>query len=331
MDKIDFVIPWVDGDDPVWRKQKAFYSGDLTHGNEENRYREWDQLKYWFRGVEKFAPWVNKIHFITCGHLPSWLNANHPKLHFVRHEDYIPNEYLPTFSANPIELNVHRIEGLSEKFVYFNDDIFIVNHIAPDFFFKGDTPRSTAGLAIIGQVETEYAGILHECHSLINRCFNSKKVIQQHFFKFVHPRYGFKRNLLTLLLLPYCSRFFPGFFVAHGPNAYLKSTFNEVWQAEHSKLSETCTHKFRTPFDVSQNVFLWWQWCNGLVSPQSASKSLKFLTVLAPDEEIVYTLKSQKTPIVIINDSILDNFDHKKSVINEAFDSILGEKCSFEL
>ena len=63
-------------------------------------------LKYWFRAVEAYAPWVGQVHFITWGHLPEWLNTQCPKLHIVNHEDYIPEKYLPTFSANPIELNI---------------------------------------------------------------------------------------------------------------------------------------------------------------------------------------------------------------------------------
>ena len=120
--KIDFVMIWVDGGDIEWRKEKNKYAGlpdDEING--EIRFRDWDNLKYWFRGVEKFAPWVNNVYFVTCGHYPKWLNLDCPKLKFVKHEDYIPKEYLPTFSANPIEINLHRIEGLSEKFVYFND------------------------------------------------------------------------------------------------------------------------------------------------------------------------------------------------------------------
>ena len=74
---IDFVMLWVDDTDPEWRKQRNLYSGkdEAMVDNREARYRDWDTLKYWFRGVEKFAPWVNKIYFVTCGHLPEWLNV----------------------------------------------------------------------------------------------------------------------------------------------------------------------------------------------------------------------------------------------------------------
>ena len=140
--KIDFVIPWVDGGDTEWLEEKKKYTVNKGADNSVNRYRDWDNLQYWFRGIEKFAPWVNRIHFITWGHLPEWLNVNHPKLNVVRHEDYIPKQYLPVFSANPIELNIHRIKGLEEQFVYLNDDTFFVRETNPEDFFKNGKPNS---------------------------------------------------------------------------------------------------------------------------------------------------------------------------------------------
>ena len=117
---IDFVILWVDGNDPKWQSEKATYDSNINDdSNSASRYRDWGLLPYWFRGVEKFTPWVNKIHFVTWGHVPEFLNLNNPKLNIVNHKDFIPEEYLPTFSSHAIELNIHRIPGLSEKFIYF--------------------------------------------------------------------------------------------------------------------------------------------------------------------------------------------------------------------
>ena len=54
---IDFVIIWVDGNDKQWQEEKAKYDGKtVTNANSEVRFRDWDNLQYWFRGVEKFAP-----------------------------------------------------------------------------------------------------------------------------------------------------------------------------------------------------------------------------------------------------------------------------------
>jgi hypothetical protein len=133
---IDFIIPWVDSSDPGWRKEFNEYKRIKEHDADKSNFRNWDNFHYWFRGVEKFAPWVNKIHFVTWGHLPKWLNPEHPKLNIINHEDYIPSEYLPTFSPQTIELNFHRIKKLSNEYVYFNDDTFLIDHVKKDDFFK---------------------------------------------------------------------------------------------------------------------------------------------------------------------------------------------------
>ncbi len=98
MEQIDFIINWVDGVDPNWlaekKKWECIENQTVSKSDDSNsacRYRSNDELlRYWFRSVEKFAPWVNKIHFVTCGQKPCWLNESHPKLHMVNHEDYIP-------------------------------------------------------------------------------------------------------------------------------------------------------------------------------------------------------------------------------------------------
>ena len=145
-EQIDFVIIWVDGGDPEWRKKKAKYEINKKGDDRDIRYRDWGILKYWFRCVEKNAPWVNKIYFVSDSQKPEWLNEKHPKIKIIDHKDFIPKEYLPTFSSHTIELNIHRIPGLSENFVYFNDDMFIVNKVKPNTFFKHGKPVEMANL-----------------------------------------------------------------------------------------------------------------------------------------------------------------------------------------
>ena len=67
-EKIDFVVLWVDGNDPTWQEQFNRYAPkdkQIAIDASAERYRDWDCLRYWFRGVEQFAPWVNKVHFVT--------------------------------------------------------------------------------------------------------------------------------------------------------------------------------------------------------------------------------------------------------------------------
>lgn len=116
--EIDIVIPWVDGSDAKWIQEKRYWYQRLNPDRESNsdtRYQNWDNLAYWFRAVETCLPWFHRICFITWGHVPDFLNLNHPKLKVVRHEDFIPREFLPTFQVNAIEMNLHRIPELSEK------------------------------------------------------------------------------------------------------------------------------------------------------------------------------------------------------------------------
>ena len=135
---IDFVIPWVDGSDPAWIEEFNKYCPEDKRiiDASEKRYRDYGLLRYWFRGVEQFAPWVRKVHFVTCGQKPDWLNLSAPKLHGVQHKDYIPQEYLPVFSSHPIELMMHKIPGLAEQIVYFNDDFFLTSPVRKKFFFR---------------------------------------------------------------------------------------------------------------------------------------------------------------------------------------------------
>jgi hypothetical protein len=114
---IDFVLPWVNGDDPEWLAQFDLHTPEIFGDKRKCRYRDWGNLQYLFRAFERCTPWVRKIHFVTWGHLPGWLNVAHEKLNIVRHSDFLPHENLPVFSSHPIEINMHRIASLADRFV----------------------------------------------------------------------------------------------------------------------------------------------------------------------------------------------------------------------
>lgn len=146
--KIDFVVLWVDGNDPEFIREKNKYTPYIEQidNDEDNlhRYRDYGTFNYWFRMVERHAPWVNNIYLITNGQRPKWLNVNHPKLKWVRHEEFIPEEYLPTFNSSAIEMNIHRIDGLSENFVFFNDDMYLIQDVKYSDFFVNEKPKLLA-------------------------------------------------------------------------------------------------------------------------------------------------------------------------------------------
>lgn len=143
MDKIDFVVTWVNGADKRWQAKRAeFDNRSLSKAgmSSDKAYRDWGTFKYWFRGVEKFAPWINKVYLVTDDQIPTWLNIDHEKLVVIDHTDIIAKEYLPVFNSNAIEMNLHRIKGLAENFVYFNDDMYLTAPVAPTDFFQAGLP-----------------------------------------------------------------------------------------------------------------------------------------------------------------------------------------------
>ena len=311
---IDIVFPWVDGSDPVWLESKKKYSLS-SEGDNVVRFRDWGLLKYVFRGIEQNLPWVRMVHFITCGHIPEWLNMDCPKLHFVKHSDYIPEQWLPTFSANPIELNIHRIPGLSEQFIYMNDDVFFVKPMKPEDFFRKGKPVSEARLNIFYETDRQFTGILYSDLEVINRRFFSRREFPRTLTKFVNLRYGIKENYKTLRIAPWCVGYYPGFSYIHGPNAYLKKTFEEVWGKEPGILEETSSHKFRTYTDVNQYLMLWWQWCKGEIVPRNMEKKLKYLGVDKSIDYLSTGIEKPVSPMLCVNDVPISDFEQKKNAL----------------
>ena len=111
---------------------KHFKGDDVS----TSRFKDNNELRYSLRSVEKYVPWVRRIWLVTNGQVPSWLNLNHPRLTVVTHKEIFPNaSHLPTFSSPAIETHLHRIPGLSSRFIYLNDDVMFGAPVWPDDFY----------------------------------------------------------------------------------------------------------------------------------------------------------------------------------------------------
>ncbi|MFD1214153.1 stealth family protein [Arthrobacter sp. GCM10027362] len=148
---IDVVYTWVDGADPSWAAQKAeaWRQALLEGGGETSRYSEYavndarfrshDELRYSLRSLDYFAPWINHIYLVTAGQVPHWLDRSNPRITLVHHREIFADPgVLPTFNSHAIEAQLHRIPGLSEHFLYFNDDVFFGRQVEPELFFHGN-------------------------------------------------------------------------------------------------------------------------------------------------------------------------------------------------
>ena len=332
---IDFVIMWVDGNDSEWQNEKKKYDVNTNADGSLYRYRDWDLLQFWFRGVQKFAPWVRKIHFVTWGHIPKWLDINNPKLNIVKHTDFIPKEYLPTFSSHTIENNLYRINDLSENFVYFNDDFYLIKNVKKSDFFKDSIPKDNAILNVHcpkKSLNSQYFCINDV--NIINEYFDIHKSIKQNFFKWFNLKNGLLQ-FRTLVLYP--SPRFPGFWQSHIAQSYNKSTFKEIWDKEFEILDNTCKHKFRETTDVNQWLFKEWQIASGNFYPRRIKFGKSFYIDRDGIEtlryKIINTIRKQKVNIVAINDGPMSQEEYKLLIaqLKQAFSSILPEKSSFEI
>lgn len=317
-------------DDPEWKADFAKYSGIDNTRNEvsEARFRDYGFLRYWFRGVEKFAPWVRKVHFVTSGQKPDWLDANHPKIHWVNHKDYIPERFLPTYNSVVIERYLHKIEGLAEHFVYFNDDFFLTNRIAPERFFREGLPCDIAAFRYHPSWSQWYKRIKNNL-KIINRHFDKREVMARFHDKWFDKSYGSKARW-NYLLKPY------GKFITlrtpHNAQPFLKTTFEEVWAVAEKELTETSSNRFRALTDYTPELFRTWQICRGNFMPYNTYSDTKMFPLMIRSRQAVRAIHDQTYSLVCLNDNVhIRNYAQVMENIKNAFEHILPEKSSFEL
>lgn len=328
MGQIDFIVTWVKENDPDWIKSKKYYADkyDLQL-NSESRYRDWGFLKYWFRSVEKYAPWVHKVYFVTEGHLPEWLNVDYEKLVVIKHSDFIAGEFLPTFNSNVIELNFGNIDNLSENFVSFNDDMFLNRSVGEEDFFKNNLPMDSGIFSPIVPIKNTIDTTVLNNVEIINEHFNKQEVIKNNFIKFFNLKYG-KHIVKNFTTLPW--KKFLGFYDSHIPISYNKHTFNSVIDAEYQEINKIFSNKFRTKNDLSHWLIRYWNICEGNFSPRKSSFG-QYYNIGPDNEAILDDLHNDKHKVICLNDNdLLEDFDTARDLIQAEFRSKYGKKSKFE-
>jgi hypothetical protein len=170
---IDLVFSWVDGTDIEFQRARAKRMKSYVVGegdDSEARYRQIDELKYALRSVYLFAPWIRKIFIVTDSPRPAWLDE-HPSVRLVRSEEFFSDpEALPTHNSHAIESRLHHIEGLSEHFLYSNDDMFFGRPVQPSMFFSpGGVTKFIEAQTRIGLGENDPARSGFENSARVNR------------------------------------------------------------------------------------------------------------------------------------------------------------------
>lgn len=229
---IDAVITWVDGADARWRAEFEAWNRSSQpdvglDGRDACRYRDNGELRFALRAIARYAPWFRRVHVVTQGHRPRWLEPVTP-ICLVDHAEILDGDHLPTFNSHAIESRLHRIRGLAEHFVYFNDDVFLARPQRPSSYFTADgRPIVAFDKAPLPDVDGS-TGATVDLGALV-----ALALLRRHGVSNVRSQR-------------------PG----HGPFALRRSVLLELERLFPDELAETARHRFRGARDVPLPTFL---------------------------------------------------------------------------
>jgi hypothetical protein len=200
---IDAVYTWVDADDPQWRTSYLSTppGRNLTQAATESaRFHQADELRFSLRSISEFAPWIRHIWLVTAGQRPDWLRDD-PRISVIDHRDIWPEpEQLPTFNSQAIEANLHRISGLADHYLYFNDDFFLGRPVSPEQFFTPDgKPKAFLSTATVPVGDPVPSDLAPDASGKNNRRLVARVTGQELSWKYQHTPQALSRSLVTEL------------------------------------------------------------------------------------------------------------------------------------
>ncbi|KAL6612272.1 hypothetical protein U3516DRAFT_869926 [Neocallimastix sp. 'constans'] len=221
---ISVVYTWVDGSDINFQDLKSKYNGGNRKVN--SRDRSADELRYSIRSLEKYMPWhEGTIYIVTCQQIPKWLNTTHSRIKIVDHKSIFPKYVFPTFDSGTIELFFDKIPGISERFIYFNDDVFLNNYIHPCFFFT------------------------REGYPKIYKNNNSLNLSKKKYKKNISKKQNLYTNMcyLTLELIhTYLDKDFKYYYLHHSTHVFYRDLMEPFRQFFKEDIKILCIDKFRS-------------------------------------------------------------------------------------
>ena len=293
---MDAVITYVNGNDPQWQEVYCRTTGipALT-----KRYRDWGTLKYLFRGIEQYLPFVEKVYLVVAmeSQVPSWVDRSVVRV--VAHSEIIPAEYLPTFNSTTIEMFLHRIPGLSERFLYFNDDCFPVMDCAEEDFFPGP-----------GKVATGFSRHLLALGMYKKQTCNADRLARK--AAGIHPGLFFIRP-------------------QHTCTPMLRSALEEVFQREEKAVLNALS-ALREPKNLNQYLFTDYLYFTGRAVSRRLSNKHVSLAAATP-EQLRGFLQNPTRKLVCINDVRLPEAQATavRDALLDAFETRFPGKSRFEL
>lgn len=330
-DPVDFVVTWVNSDDPEWRTRRD--AARLAHGlpiseggASEVRHREWGLFRYWFRSVERYCPWVRRIHVVLAGDAPSWLDTEHPKLNLIPDQTLLGHD-IDVFNSHAVESRLPHIDGLSEKFVYFNDDFYIGQPLTPDYFFPGGLPYGVNVPTILADGDDRAHAMLN-ASGLINRHFTRSQYWRQLAAKTLRPASG---TMLARVPLFFASTYIPPVSDPHVGMPFLRTVIEEAFAAEPEAIEAARTAVFRSARDVAPLYYAsMWHLATGKYTARSKHALGAYFSLSDDVTSVVDAISAGRHPQICINDAQVTDVDSVQGALVTAFQDRLPRPSSFE-
>lgn len=139
---MDMVFTYVNGADPAHVAKRNAIGAVSGHRMQSPAsahdiwYNDVGEIVFSVRSVLKNMPWIGTIFIVTDEQVPpvdrELLDSG--RVQVIDHREIIPAEFRPAFASTIIESFLHRIPGLSEIYLYNNDDFMHGSPIVPDEF-----------------------------------------------------------------------------------------------------------------------------------------------------------------------------------------------------
>ena len=302
--KIDYVISYVDSTKEKWQNEFSKYAKFNHQSKLENKRRFVTNIffKYVFRGINRYMPWINNIFLLVSDYdqVPSWINDNNVKV--VTHDQFIPHEFLPTFNSCTIECFLHQIPGLSNLFIYGNDDMYVFNDCLESMFFENMMPLCTL--------------VKHPISIYNNKLSQYSRMMKQ-----------MTQKVLNALHIDYDNSFF--YSPMHVQNAFSKIIFERIFKSNMQIILKGIT-KFREDCNISQYFFtnyymLSTQKKYELKNANNISKSLDLILQFDIVQSIIFN-NSLKYKLICLN----NNNENKDIILYHMFNKKFPEKSKYE-
>lgn len=307
---VDIVYTWVDGNDPVWIKKHSKFSTEGINKEATNgkaRYTDNQELKYNLRALDRFAPWIRKIFIITDNQVPSWLDITNPKIEIVNQNEILPLESLPTFNSVIIEHHLHKIPGLSEFFLYANDDMFINKPVSKKDFFTEE------GLPIVR----------------LNRRLFRKFWVSHRLKSKKHPLDNYNLTIHKAALL--AEKKF-GKYIGHKPHhnidSYRKSQYAYTREIFKDEIDKTLINHLRKDNDIQRAIYTFAPLLEGKAKKKFVGKSESFRCHIEK-AHYLSDLEKIRPMFFCVNDSQFATDEDRKRV-TDFLEKKFPEKSKFE-